>query len=113
MGPEFRLFLYATERTDSRGCTVLAYRLKRCPNGIMSTKSQTTLFEGEDFRGSPLHADDSDATVKALLSFLTLRPGDTDAEYFDSYTDAQQEWLESHEPEALACEVERRFGEDD
>jgi hypothetical protein len=43
------------------------------------------LFQGEDFAGSPLHTDDLDETVAALLSFLSLRPGDTDREYFDNY----------------------------
>jgi hypothetical protein len=50
------------------------------------------IFEGEDFAGSPMDADDSDETVAALLTFLTLRRGDTDAEYFESYTPEQLAW---------------------
>lgn len=55
-----------------------------------------TIFRGADFRPSPLHADDSDTTLRALLGFLTLRPGDTDREYFDGYTPAQLEFAGEH-----------------
>jgi hypothetical protein len=36
-----------------------------------------------------MHATDSNETLRALLGFLTLKPGDTDREYFDDYTPAQ------------------------
>ena len=60
------------------------------------------IFRGTDFRGSPLHADDSDDALRALLGFLTLRPGDTDREYFDGYTPAQRAFAESSDCELLA-----------
>jgi hypothetical protein len=47
------------------------------------------IFEGDDYGCSPLNAIDSDECVSSLLSFLSLRPGDTDAEYFKDYTEAQ------------------------
>lgn len=50
------------------------------------------VFEGDDFHPSPLHAVDSDETVAALLGFLSLRPGDTDSEYFADYSDDQVAW---------------------
>jgi hypothetical protein len=68
------------------------------------------VFKGDDFLASPCHADDADATVEALMSFLTLRPGDTDAEYFDSYTDAQRQYCDDH-AESLAATVEDWFAE--
>jgi len=43
---------------------------------------------------SPLYAVDSDEALRALLGFLTLRPGDTDREYFDGYTPAQLAFAE-------------------
>lgn len=79
----YRLTLWATPYCDARGRTRLAYRLT-APGG------DRVLFAGEDFAGSPMHADDSDMTVRALLTFLTLRPGDTDPNYFDGYTDEQR-----------------------
>lgn len=39
-----------------------------------------------DFRPGMLHAIDSPAAWAAAWSFVTLRPGDTDPEYFDDYT---------------------------
>ncbi len=47
------------------------------------------LFTGEDFGCSPLHTIDSDECLRSLLGFLTLRPGDTDSDYFAGYTQAQ------------------------
>jgi len=45
------------------------------------------------------------------MSFLTLRPGDTDDEYFAAYTEAQRAYCGQH-AEALHCEVLARFGEE-
>jgi hypothetical protein len=67
------------------------------------------LFEGEDFWCSPLHAIDSDAAVESIMAFLTCKPGDTDPEYFADYTPAQLDYCSQH-AEALASEVEARFG---
>jgi hypothetical protein len=112
----FQLDLFDTGSCDSRGQTRLAYTFR--DNG-------NVIFEGDDFAGSPLHADDSEETVAALLSFLSLRPGDTDREYFDRYTPEQLEWAQqngeelsllAHEMEERAqrgmvpCEVETHFG---
>jgi hypothetical protein len=83
----------------------LGYRLNE-----VNDSRRRTLFEGEDFCCSPLHAIDSDETVGALLGFLTLRPGDTDAEYFADYTPQQLEFCAQH-AETLAWEAEVRFGE--
>jgi len=73
----FKVEVFDTSRQDWRGQTRLAYRF---------TDGGNVIFEGEDFAGSPLHADDSDETLGALLGFLSRRPGGTDREYFDSYT---------------------------
>lgn len=54
------------------------------------------IFSGADFFCSPLHAIDSDETLAALLTFLSLRPGDTDAEYFESYDDDQLRWAQTY-----------------
>jgi hypothetical protein len=100
-GPTYALTMWDTHRRDNRGKTVIGYELK------MDSK---TLFKGEDFAGSPMHADDADDTAHSLMAFLTLRPGDTDREYFDSYTPAQLEWAESSQPEYLMAHVSDRLG---
>ena len=60
------------------------------------------IFNGEDFGPSPMHADDADGSLRALLGFLTLRPGDADDEYFADYDERQQEFSESSDCELLA-----------
>ena len=73
-------------------------------------QGKETIFEGNDFGPSPMHAWDSDETISTLLGFLTLRPGDTDAEYFEKYTPRQMQFADEH-AEALACYVSDRFGD--
>lgn len=60
------------------------------------------IFSGEDF-GCPtsVHAIDSDACLRGVLGFLTLRPGDTDPDYFMGYTPRQWAFA-TNEAEALA-----------
>ena len=112
-GPQFRLVVWDTDRTSRSGKNVLGYRLSAwntytTPKGGGGVRE--VLFEGEDFQCSPLHAVDSDETVRAIMDFLTLRPGDTDAEYFENYTAEQLAFCDAH-AEALSFEVVRRFGE--
>ena len=102
MGPRFTLHLYDTGRVTGGGRTQLGYAL---------LEGRETIFAGDDFGPSPIHADDSDESVRALLSFLTLRPGDTDADYFADYTERQRQFTEEH-AEALSWEATCRFGED-
>lgn len=59
------------------------------------------VFYGDDYGPSPLHAHDSIDAIYGLLSFLTIQPGDTDAEYFEGYTDLQLEWIDSSEADDL------------
>lgn len=104
-GPYFVLNMWATGGRDWRGQTTIAYRLAQ-----HDRVGRRVLFEAADFHGSPMDADDSDATVAALLGFLTLRPGDTDREYFDDYTEEQRAFADTH-AEALGCYADWRFGE--
>jgi hypothetical protein len=99
----FELKLWDTYRTDRYNKSILAYELR--DNG-------TVIFEGEDFACSPCHAIDSDKCVASLLSFLSLRPGDTDPEYFESYTPEQMAWCRSRAEELswLQMELEEACG---
>lgn len=104
-GPRFALTIWSTNRTDWRGQTCLGYRLT-----MTKGKKRMTLFTGTDFAGSPLHADDSDATIAAIMGFLTVCPGDAEADYFKDYTPMQLDYCAQH-AEVLSGEVEYRFGE--
>jgi len=103
-GPSFTLHTYDTCKTDDMGKSVLGYRLTIRENG-----QTRVLFRGEDFACSPCYAIDSDECVASLMGFLTLRPGDTDSNYFDAYTPGQLAYAEKH-AETLAMAVIDRFG---
>jgi hypothetical protein len=109
MGPTFSLTMWDTgEEWD--GKWLLGYRLTMTERLSQHPRDviRTVVFEGEDFGCSPQHGIDSDASVAALMGFLTLRPGDTDADYFANYTLAQRDYCALH-AEALAAEVQARF----
>jgi hypothetical protein len=106
MGPTFTLETFHVGRYDDHfGRERLAYILKQHENG--KTK---VLFEGDDFGCSPMHSIDGDKAIASLMGFLTLKPGDTDEEYFERYTPEQMEFCQAH-GEALEMEVMHRFGE--
>lgn len=102
-GPSFTLTLYEAGYDYARRRDILRYVLRQAGK-------RHPIFDGSDFGCSPLHAIDSDHTVAAVMTFLTLRPGDTDAGYFDSYTSAQMEFAGMH-AESLDAEVRARFGD--
>lgn len=60
------------------------------------------LFSGNDFRSSPFHNQDDIESIISLLGFLTLKPGDTDEDYFEKYTENQMNWAKSFECEQLS-----------
>jgi general stress protein YciG len=80
-GHRLTVWSRADGRCAATGQELLAYEL-RAPSGKV-------LFAGSDFGASPCHAVDADETLRGLLGFLTLRPGDTDADYFEAYTPEQ------------------------
>jgi hypothetical protein len=104
-GPYFSLVTWDAGK-DRHNKWMLGYRLAMYENN-----RRTILFQGEDFGCSPLHAIDSDAAVRGIMTFLTLCPGDTDREYFQNYTQEQLDYCAQH-AEALSAEVAARFGED-
>ncbi len=118
MGPVFTLQTWdAGEREDSQLSgrfsrrQYLGYRLS-----MISTVhgGSRILFEGEDFGmpAIPMQGDsiDGDNTIRGIMSFLTLRPGDTDADHFANYTPEQLEFCSQH-AEALNVAVIDRYGE--
>jgi len=104
MGPRFALSLYYL------GGERIGYRFSECGHPETGAgRSRRVIFEGSAYRPSPLRSIDGDYSMQGLLSFLTLRPGDTDREYFDRYTPAQMAFAMQH-AEALSCEVSHRYG---
>ena len=59
--------------------------------------------------GIPSHQSIDGIDAKELvLSLVGMKPGDTDRDYFDSYTADQLAWAEEF-GEALSCEREARY----
>lgn len=83
----YTLATYDTGRTDERGQTYIGYEFAG-PDGV-------AIFDAEDFRAGACTAIDSDAALRGLLGFLTLRPGDTDEDYFAGYTPEQMAFAET------------------
>jgi len=96
----FRLELFDTYQVR-RGKSVLAYQFFH--NDVL-------VFEGDEYGCAPSHAVGGDLSIASLLFFLSLKPGDTDSEYFErhEYTREQLEWAKSHGEELglLADELE-------
>lgn len=85
----FRLLLWDTYRREGKPAKdTLGYAFSRIGES-------EPIFVGEDYGCAPGHAIDSDDAVRSLLGFLTLRPGDTDDEYFERYTEAQRAFAAS------------------
>lgn len=84
--PKFYLKLYDTgEFKDNKNR--LAYEF---------FEDYELIFSGDNFFPSPAYAIDSEKCANALLGFLSLRPGDTDADYFMNYTNRQMSFCITH-----------------
>ena len=93
-GPTFRLELYDEYRRTHRGKHVVSFDLVQ----IDSDGTETWIFEGKEFSCAGIYQLASDQSMRAALTFATLRPGPggDDPECFDSYTDRQLEFAETH-----------------
>jgi hypothetical protein len=99
---DFRLLLWDTNtRVGSGPQSRLAYQFFH---------KGELIFQGADYGCSPMHAVDSDECVAGLLTFLALRPGDTDSEYFKDYSVQQMAFAMEHGEElgVIAMEMEEK-----
>jgi hypothetical protein len=87
-----------TFKTDSMGKSRLAYDFRK-------EDDKEPLFSGDDFFCGMFTAIDSDESMLCLLCFLTLKPGDTDKEYFEEYNENQLAWANSSECENMSYDV--------
>jgi hypothetical protein len=99
--PIFILSLWDIGQWDSEGRATLKYELVQEQEG----KAPIVLFAGKDFSPGHSTAIDSDSCVEGLMGFLTVKPGDTDDDYFKDYTRAQLAFCAEH-AEALSSEIE-------
>lgn len=92
-GTVYRLRTFDLWRSDRDGKRMIAY--------IFGVDGEPALFSGDDLHVAPAHAIDSDECLRELMGFLTLRPGDTDREYFDRYTPEQSAFAATYACETL------------
>jgi hypothetical protein len=120
-GPAFKLELYSGDfGRFPTGQERMGYRLTQidagpgcglglpCGPQCERRHMPLVLFEATDFGRAPGNTEDGNATVESIMSFLTLRPGDTDEDYFKDYTPEQLAFAEQH-AETLQCEVQALY----
>lgn len=104
-GPTFTLAVWELSERGEYGRWRVGYVLRQHQRGTMTK----VLFEGTDYSHAHPTPLENGAIVD-LVGFLTLKPGDTDQEYFDAYSAIQFEFCAKH-AEALEYDVDTRFEE--
>jgi len=100
----YELYLYDTGEYLPRGHHRLTYVFKApdgeviFPNGYIGIPI-----------GNPI---DSDEVVRSALGSVTMRPGDTDDEYFEDYTPRQMEFVEADAEELSIWSLDYAEGEE-
>lgn len=97
----FTLQLSDTGRVDRLGKSILAYEL------FDEHYGRKPIFQGADFHCSPSQDRASDGAVADVLGFLSLRPEDSDAERFATYTLDQHRWYQQRA--AVLARVAEQF----
>ena len=86
---------------DNRGAS--RYEAKVLLNGKV-------LFEKLWGAFSPLHAEDSKEAKAHVLSHLAMKPGDTDKEFFEDYTEDQLDFVNKYSDDIWFLS-HKRYGE--
>lgn len=104
MGPTFRVEIWDTFTRDYRGCSNLIARLYMYEGG------KRTHVLDQRFAMGVFQTDDGDAAMQAAITGVAMKPGDTDSEFFEGYTEAQLDVVKEH-GESLALVAYDRYGE--
>ena len=102
---EYTVTLQETRRRATTGQIKTEYSL--------IDASGKVIFSGNDLGCSPMHTPESRENAIALLAFLTLKPGDTDEDYFKDYTPEQLAWCQGDDCEDLAMFTDEEYDEDE
>jgi hypothetical protein len=76
------------------------------PIGYRFFHNGQLIFQSDDITVPPDQSLDGDQTVRGVLGFLALRPGNVEPDYFAGYTPSQPAWRDQHaeDLEALLAE---------
>lgn len=88
-GPTFDLVTWDTGRRFSTGQWKIGAAL-------FSSESEDPIFHNEEIGVAPADPIDSDGATRGALGWFTLRPGDTDRDYFADYAEAQLAFADAH-----------------
>jgi len=89
----YRLEIYDTHNETSSHWTVA---------GVLYDNGRK-IFDKAPIDISKIYAVDEERVIPHVLSWFTLKPGDTDADYFNGYTKEQLEWCEGDRNDWLRC----------
>lgn len=92
------------------GYTLTLFRVGHDRYDARLTRQGELVGVWRDFRPSPMHAVDAPETWACIWGFVTLRDGDTDAEYFADYTPEMLAFSEG-DAETVGWLASERFGE--
>ena len=88
-GPTFEFVTWDTNKRARTGQYEIGFAL-------FVGEDENPIMHTEGCGVSPMDAIDSDAAVRGALHWATLKPGDTDAEFFADYTEEQLTFLGAH-----------------
>jgi len=101
----YRLRIWETPNRAATGQTQVAYRFEHPEHGV--------IFEGAEYGVAPGTCIDSDDSLRGLMGFLTIRPGEDDRELFRDYTPEQLAWAEAHAESLVPYGIDPEEGEED
>lgn len=98
-----------TNGFDNRGATRYQLHVKHAGKVIFNVNDP----QGAELYGahSPSWTSDGKDAKRASLTHLAMKPGDTDSEFFSSYTADQLAWVEQYGEEIYMIAI-YRYGED-
>ena len=97
-------FLCALELPDEEIDIYLIYQGTSTPIYFCFWNNEL-LFHGVDYKPAPTHDWDSLECILHLLSFLLLKPGYADPDFFKDHTDKQKEYINSESAAKLSLPI--------
>ena len=94
--PWFRVEIYDPNEWDSRGAPVVWWRLYKHQKGHKPVLVFDGLEEPHKWRCAGWFSVDGDEAAECVLNSASIRPSDTDREFFDGYSPEQLAFAEEY-----------------